>query len=293
VTTFLSAKPTWFEAALSAKTVSRAVSGEDGAEIRLKEWGSESDRSPLVLVHGSSAHAGWWDHIAPPLAQDRLVVALDLPGHGDSSIRDHYDYASWAADVAGVAKAVTGPRRPIVVGHSLGGLIALMAAHRFGLELTGVIAIDAGSRHRDEAFALELRRRASVRSVYPDRNTAIGRFRLRPPQRHALPYVLEHLAENSVRRSAEGWTWRFDPRTFDRMPFTHDRLAEPLCPAILLRAEYGRLTASLASTMQAHLSRPVEVRLLREAGHHPMVDQPLALIEAVTSAVATLEVCAL
>ena len=43
-----------------------------------------------MLVHGGAAHSRWWDHIGPLLADGRLVVAIDLSGHGDSARRESY-----------------------------------------------------------------------------------------------------------------------------------------------------------------------------------------------------------
>lgn len=45
----------------------------------------------LVFVHGAAAQASWWDHVAPLLAADRRVTAIDLSGHGDSEWRPAYD----------------------------------------------------------------------------------------------------------------------------------------------------------------------------------------------------------
>jgi pimeloyl-ACP methyl ester carboxylesterase len=53
----------------------------------------------VVLVHGGSAHRHWWDHIAPVIARDHGVVAIDLSGHGDSDRRPVYNFEAWAGEV--------------------------------------------------------------------------------------------------------------------------------------------------------------------------------------------------
>ena len=63
-------------------------SPESGCRIRTLRWGAR-DRPGVVLVHGGAAHAHWWVSIAPHLARDYAVVALDLSGHGDSGCPLH------------------------------------------------------------------------------------------------------------------------------------------------------------------------------------------------------------
>ena len=82
-----------------------------GARIRYLVWEPSvtTRRSPLLLLHGSSAHAQWWTHVAGILATDRRVVAIDLSGHGDSARRPVYDLELWADELLEIA-AVVGPR---------------------------------------------------------------------------------------------------------------------------------------------------------------------------------------
>src|SRR5260221_14040951 len=62
----------------------------NGVRIHYLDWPARRDSgTPVLLVHGLSAHAHTWDPIARELSADRRVVALDLRGHGDSG---------WAAD---------------------------------------------------------------------------------------------------------------------------------------------------------------------------------------------------
>ena len=70
--------PEWFVTAIGTPAKQAAID-VDGASIAYRTYGDREDRG-IVLVHGGAAHARWWDHIAPLLAADHLVVALDLPG---------------------------------------------------------------------------------------------------------------------------------------------------------------------------------------------------------------------
>ena len=102
VTPELGYPPAWFSAALAA-SADVAVVTVDGAPISYRAWGG-NEPSGLVLVHGGAAHARWWDHIGPLLAQGRRVVAVDLSGHGDSGRRERYSLDGWAREVMAVAR---------------------------------------------------------------------------------------------------------------------------------------------------------------------------------------------
>ena len=112
--------------------------------------------------------------------------------------------------------------------------------------------------------------------VYADRAEILRRFHLRPDQ-PALPYVLRHIAEHSVRPVAAGWTWAHDAKIYHR-PRTDEIVAGPLsCPLFLLLAEKGRITAEAASIIRPGIPR-MSVATIPGAAHHVMLDQPLALV---------------
>ena len=110
--------------------------------IHYRRWGA-TDRPGLVLVHGGAAHSGWWDHVAPLLAGEYCVVALDLSGHGDSGRRDRYDMDTWAREVIAVAEHSCLPAPPIVVAHSMGGWVGITLAADHGDDLAGLILLDS------------------------------------------------------------------------------------------------------------------------------------------------------
>jgi len=84
---------------------------------------------PLLFVHGWSCDRTYFEPQVRHFAARHAVIALDLRGHGESGRAAVYDIDAFADDVLAVA-ADTGLQRPVVVGHSLGGLIALACAAR-------------------------------------------------------------------------------------------------------------------------------------------------------------------
>jgi len=95
----------------------------NGLSFHYRDWGGSGQ--PIVLLHGLASTCHIWNLVAPILAEDFSVVALDQRGHGDSAKPDHgYDFATVSNDLLGLIKA-RDIRRPIVVGHSWGGDVAL------------------------------------------------------------------------------------------------------------------------------------------------------------------------
>ncbi|HXP53600.1 MAG TPA: alpha/beta hydrolase [Streptosporangiaceae bacterium] len=275
--------PEWFTKALASQPDARSVS-VDGTSISYLAWGDPGPRG-IVLVHGGGAHAHWWDHIAPLLAQDRRVVALDLSGHGDSDRRDSYSMTAWAQEILAVAADAGLTEPPTVIGHSMGGLVTLRLASRYGTRIAGAVIIDSPVRDRDltpEEIAARERRAFGPLRVYPTREVAMTHFRTIPPQ-ETLPYTAAHVAATSIRPTpdGDGWTWKFDPHIFAREPFgATDVLTRLDCRVALFRAEHGIMSVQMSQVMYDRLGRVAPVIEIPAAGHHVMLDQPVALIAA-------------
>ncbi len=86
---------------------------------------------PVVLIHGLGCSRRTWRHVASRLAQTRTVIAIDLPGHGESdSPLGDYSPAGQATAVRDLVESLDMPQID-VVGHSLGGGIAISFAHQY------------------------------------------------------------------------------------------------------------------------------------------------------------------
>lgn len=115
-----------------------------------------SERPPIVLVHGAANSSGVWRFWQQALAErGRSSHAVDLRGHGDSegSVGDA-TMADYADDVAGVVDGL--PEAPVVVGWSMGGLVAMMVAARGGARACVGLAPSTPAATRDET--VEIRR---------------------------------------------------------------------------------------------------------------------------------------
>jgi pimeloyl-ACP methyl ester carboxylesterase len=117
----------------------------DGLELRYRTYGSPGDDKPnMVLLHGMANTLQSFRRVAPLLADDYYVVAVDIPGFGLSSKPDDFDYrAPNQARVIGEFIRELGMEQAVVGGHSMGGAIAMRVALNEP-EISGLVVFNPG-----------------------------------------------------------------------------------------------------------------------------------------------------
>ena len=99
-------------------------------------------KPPLVLLHGLTGDGACWSPLARSLEGDYDVVMPDARGHGGSSMPlDGYRYEDYARDVIGLIEGL-GLDRPVLLGHSMGGMTAAVVASQLSTAIRGVILAD-------------------------------------------------------------------------------------------------------------------------------------------------------
>jgi pimeloyl-ACP methyl ester carboxylesterase len=279
--------PAWFQRAVSHVPEERIID-VDGCPIHYLSWGAP-DLPGLVFVHGGAAHAWWWGFLAPMFTERWHVVALDLSGHGESGRRSEYSKEIWAAEVMAVCRDVGFPGPPVVVGHSLGGMVTIETAAAYGAGLAGAVIVDTPVRRPDPESEEAARGQAfGPLRTYPDLDTAKKRFRLIPEQPCTNDYIIDYIAERSLRQTPDGWTWKFDPNifTFPRGALG-ERLASVQTRVGLYRGEHSAIVPpDIAEYMYDLLHRNAPVVDIPEAYHHLILDQPLAFVAALRTLLA-------
>ena len=284
-------QPEWFRKALTTPFDEGPVDVK-GTDIHYLDWG-ERGRPGLIFVHGGAAHAHWWSYLAPFFARRWHAVALDLSGHGDSGRRPEYSHDLWAVEVLGVAEEVGFPGPPVVVGHSLGGVVTIKVAASHGDRIAGAVVVDSPVRGPDPESREGASGASPFRSpgVYRDKETAAGRFRLVPDQPTSNQYILDYIADHSLVETEEGWTWKFDPQVFNQtLSSLHEELASVKGRIALLRGEHSVVVPEdVADYMYELMNRNAPVASIPEAHHHLIVDQPLAFVAALRTLLADWE----
>ena len=108
----------------------------------------------LVLIHGIAGSSQTWEEVMPALATDYTVVAPDLLGHGESAKpRGDYSLGAYASGLRDLL-AVLGFDRGTLVGHSLGGGIAMVFAYQFPERTERLVVVGSGGLGREVNLAL-------------------------------------------------------------------------------------------------------------------------------------------
>jgi pimeloyl-ACP methyl ester carboxylesterase len=283
--------PQWFNEALELKPSVGSLK-VDGVNINYLAWG-EKNKPGILFVHGGMAHAHWWSFIAPYFAKTHRVIAMNLSGMGDSDWRENYASELWGKEIVEIAKYEK-LNKPIIVGHSLGGMCSVIAASQFKNELYGLVIVDTAILPPSEIpdkFDLKIKANKTYQSI----DEAKSRFRLVPSQGNSLDYIMDYIAEKSLRKTDEGWTWKFDPSYMkifntdgfrERQAILSEKLARLECRVAVFRGEKSMLFSESASKYMRELTnKKTPIIAIPEAHHHIMVDQPLALISALRALV--------
>lgn len=291
--------PSWFRRAIAHHAHSRLIEVA-GCRIHYLAWfdpdadgGHQPARPGLLLIHGGGAHANWWRFIAPFLATTHRVCAIDLSGMGDSGARETYTPNTWTAEIDAVLRDAklyregtdaSGPK-PLVLGHSFGGFIAMKFGADSGQRLGGTVIVD--SPVQDPADTPLPEPAASIRTappVYTDLATALSRFRLMPAQPCDNAYITNFIARTSIRECDGGWTWKFDFKVMGSRRFGEPYRAELKALKGRTALIHGEKSAIVSPRTVAYMSElmgpETPVVEIPEAHHHVMLDQPLAFVAA-------------
>jgi len=278
--------PEWYDRAIAAKRTDAKVEVE-GCPIHYATWG-DIGKPGVVLIHGSNAHLEWWRFVAPFLADQFHVAAIDLSGNGDSGWRERYTGETFAKEVMAVARHANLGPKPMIVGHSFGGFVALETGHHFGEELGGIVFGDyvVTSEELFEEWGLRAEENGPARAtrVYEDLDTALGRFRLMPEQPCQHSYVIDYIGRQSLRQVEGGWTWKFDPALFDHLEIGSgqgDKLRGINCRSAFLLGEHSEDydQRSIGHTREITEGRS-PVFDIPSTYHHYMFDEPMAVVSA-------------
>jgi pimeloyl-ACP methyl ester carboxylesterase len=242
----------------------------------------------VVLIHGVAGRAAQWDQTVQLLAENHTVVAPDLLGHGDSA-KPRGDY-SLGAHASGIRDLLIGLNieRASVVGHSLGGGIAMQFAYQFPERCERLVLVSSGGLGDEvhpllraatlpgSEFVLPLLAHPRVLDAASVIPRALGRVGLRTrTDLTEMARGYQSLA-NAEARNAFIHTVRsvIDP-TGQRINASDRLYLTSRMPSLIVWGRHDRIIP-VEHAQPAHEAMPgSRLELFDEAGHFPHLDDPL------------------
>ncbi|MBU9762307.1 alpha/beta hydrolase [Mycobacterium sp. TNTM28] len=252
----------------------------DGPDLNVREYGPAGERA-VILLHGYSASVQWWDRVAPQLARDQRVIAIDLVGHGGSEATTAAsDYtADGQASAVHNALVALGVRDAVLVGHSMGGKVAATLAQRYPDLVERVVVSDTpGSEELVAMPAL------GNMVCWPVIGPALDRFRSVDAITESTlqsGFADDYPVPEFAHRSLEQLTYSgvCDSKA-PAVPVTKT-LAALHKPVLVLWGEQDVLTPT-APNVERYTAAGLAPVVLKGSGHSPMVERPEQFVAAVT-----------
>lgn len=255
-----------------------------GLKLHLLDYGS-AGKPQMLCMHGSAAHAHWFDFVAPGLTDDYHVLAPDQRGHGDSewdrSAEPEYNYDRYAADIHELTEKLD-LRDFILIGHSMGGLVSTVYASMYPGRAKAFIMIDSSLNMPSDRIATMNAVGSREGSSYASHGEFVASYKIRPSGSSATPDMVRHLAQHSGRAFDDGrWRNKVDRNVYARRVGKNliPHWANIKIPALLMRGDRSsRVSPEIVASVRA-LAPQVEVAEVAGCDHHVTLDNPLGFVE--------------
>jgi N-formylmaleamate deformylase len=245
--------------------------------IRIHTLRTGGAKPPVVLLHGLMGSGACWTPLARALEGEFDVVMPDARGHGGSSTPHHgYRYGDLADDVMGLIRAL-GLSRPVLVGHSMGGMTAAVVASRGAGILRGVVLVDptflSPERQRevrDSDVADQHRRVLGL-----PKPELVAQARARHP--HRSPEIVELQAEARLKTRMAAFDVLTPPN-----PAYREVVRAVDVASLLVIGDNPVVTLDMATELRS-LNPRLRVEPIPNAGHGLPFEQPERVAEVVVS----------
>lgn len=254
------------------------------AELAFQAYGPREDtgRSPLVVLHGLFGSASNWRGIAKRLAERHTVFTVDLRNHGTSPHTAQMSYAQMAADVRHFIDA-RGLCEAIIMGHSMGGKVAMRLALDHPARVESLIVVDIAPVPYDHDFVTLIDAMRAVRLQGIERRAdAEAQLLSAIPE----PALRSFLLQNLVNETG-GFRWRINLQAIaQNMPAVLDSpvptgAAAYSGPTVFLRGENSEYVRAEHHGRINELFPKAQIEAVPGAGHWLHAEQPTVFLARV------------
>jgi pimeloyl-ACP methyl ester carboxylesterase len=265
-----------------------------GHRVAVRLCGLESGRPVLLLIHGLAGSSSTWRTVMPALSERYAVVAPDLLGHGASD-KPRHDYSPGAfANVLRDLMRALAIERATLVGHSLGGGIAMQFAYQHPEWCERLVLVSSGGLGREVSWMLRAVAVPGTELLMPAvctpfircagnlLGTGLRRLGWRDPEREEEWRTYATLADRANRQPFVR-TLRSVIDTTGQVVNAHDRLhVAAQVPTLIVWGGRDRIIP-VAHGHAAHAAiGGSELVVFDRSGHFPHVEEPVSFVEVVT-----------
>ena len=251
----------------------------DGVQIafRVKDGGLAPGRKTLFFIHGSAGDHTVWENQYDDMEDEFNIVAVDLPGHGESGGKGEREVALYAKWVKKTVEAL-GLRKPVLAGQSLGAAIVLESAIRYGNMLSGIVTVGGGAKMPVNPLVLDGMRGDPSMII-----NSIPEFAVSKKNRERLGDLLIENLRRADKNVAYG-----DFLACDRLDVSGE-IERIRIPALLICGEDDRMMPPKFSIYLKEKIPGAKLVLIKDAGHFAMMEDAKAFNVALREFVDSLE----
>lgn len=254
-----------------------------GVPVNYVDIGNRDDDRPIVFVHGLSGQWQNWLENIPRFAQDRRVVAMDLPGHGLTPMPDEeITIAYYGRVVAELCRRLDLPP-VVIVGNSMGGYVSAEVAIQAPEIVERLLLVSsAGISQREHSAGLVLRVGKILTIATKSSTAQRRRYAARPALRHwILASIVRHPTRIKPDAAFEGLLKGSSKPGFYQALKTCleydflDRLPEIGCPTLVVWGKNDMIIPARDADKFVELIHGSHKLVLEDTGHVPMFERPV------------------
>jgi pimeloyl-ACP methyl ester carboxylesterase len=263
----------------------------DGMPVNYVDMGSPGLNEPVVLVHGLGGQWQNWLENIPRLAQERRVLALDLPGHGltPEPADGEISIPRYGRDVDSFCEQL-GLGKVALVGNSMGGFVAAEVAIQFPERVSRLALVSAAGISSADAFQRPVLLFGRVAAAIATNTCARQRaLAARPITRHsALLLVARHPRLLKPDLAYEGFFKGAGKAGFDNALRAclnydfRDRLPDVKVPTLIVWGEKDSIIPVRDANEFERLIPDSRKLVMKDTGHIPMAERPQAFNDVLT-----------
>ena len=279
-----------------------ACRGQSSCTARRSATRKPETGRALVLIHGITSSSRTWENVIGGLAQRHTVIAPDLLGHGQSGKpRGDYSLGAYASGIRDLLVAL-GHDRATVLGHSLGGGIAMQLAYQFPERLERLVLVSSGGLGREVSlmlraatlpgseYVLPLLVAAPVRKSVAATAALLGRIGVRPSAGTAgVAEGFGSLTTEDARRAFLHTARAIIEPSGQRISATDRLYLAEWLPTLIVWGARDRMIPVTHGRRAAAAMPGSRLEVFEDAGHFPFNDDPQRFVDVVRDFIATTE----